>query len=123
MAARGGHAAEARESASAQEMEDDTFDEVVGGVCNRDHLRACLAARAIEECVANLARSSLHRTLRQRCGASLGDERHSKPPAQRCDLLSDTFRARTQSVVVVCRDNFESTLVESHEQRRGVRTP
>jgi hypothetical protein len=49
MTARGGHAADARESASAQEVEDDTFDEVVGGVCDRDHLRACLAARAIEE--------------------------------------------------------------------------
>jgi hypothetical protein len=122
MTARCGHAAEARESASAQEVEDDTFDEVVGGVCDRDHLRACLAAGAIEECVANVARSSLHRTLRQRCGASLGDERHSKPPAQRCDLLRDTFRARAQSVVVMCRHNFESTLVQSHEQRCRVRT-
>jgi hypothetical protein len=122
MAACGGHAAEASEPATAQEMKDDTFDEVVGGVGDGDHLRTRLGACAFEECVANLARGSLHRTLRQSCGASLRDERHSKAPAPRCDLLRDTFGAPTQSVVVVCGDNLEATLVQSHEQRGRVMT-
>jgi hypothetical protein len=121
MTALGRHAAKTRKPAPAEQVKRNAFDQVVGGVCESDHVGTGHAAGAVEKFIAKGARRGLDGTLRQWCGASLCDERNSQPPAQRGNLLGHHIGTGAQRVVVMRRHHFVPALLKCQQQRGRVR--
>jgi hypothetical protein len=102
-------------------VHDRAFDQVVGGVRQRDDVRAGLGASLREELVSEGARSRLHRAPRQlRSSASvhqLDPKIRAKPAHLKCHLV----RPGAQIVVEVGGGDIETELVHGEQQGRRIR--
>ena len=116
------HAAKSRKAAAPQHVQRDAFDQVVGGVGDRDGISARVDFRAFEERVAQLARRSLQRALRERLRAPLGDQPNVEARAEVGDMKRNQVGALAKSVVVMRGDEVVPGLVQGDQEGGRVRS-
>ena len=104
-------------------MKGGAFDDVVGGVRERDDIRAHLPAGPFQERIPQRARGGLERALRHRLVSALADQRHAKARAQAGDTQRHGVRTVAESVVVVRGHEVVARLVQGDQERGRVGAP
>ena len=99
-------------------MKDDPLDHIVGGVGNRNQVRARSRTSALEKVITKRARARLKRTPRHRAFTALDDQLNSKSLAQLTHMLGDTRGSLLERVVVVSSDDLV-TGFDKREKERG----
>ena len=117
MAAPGRHAAKAGQPTSSQQMKDNAFYDVVGGMRERDEIRACIRASPLEKFIAQRSCARLQRAFGKGRSAALGDEADAQARAELFHLKGHRIRALAQRVVVVSGHDVTSGLVQGDQER------
>ena len=103
-------------------MKDDAFDQVIGCVRDRDHVRTRLLLGAFEELITEGASTRLYRAARQCAFAALDDKLQAQLPALPSYMFRDARGSLLQRVVVMRCDDVVTSLDQRNEQRGAVGT-
>ena len=104
-------------------MKGGAFDDVVGGVRERDRICTHPLTDPFQERIPQLARGGLQRALRHRLVTALADQGHAQARAQVGNTQRHAVRAVAESVVVVRGHELVSRLVQGDQERGRVGAP